>query len=173
MSAKNKTAVLDPTDDPVLDMERAEVIKPPARELSIEEAVAIENREAVEKKRERLVELIAHICHEANRVYSESLGDCSHEFWEDCDEEIRQPEIAGVEFILRQRHIRTSPADSHSEWIAGKVADGWQHGETKDAEKKTHPCLVPWKQLDPGQRLKDYLFVGIVRAFMDAADEQK
>lgn len=37
------------------------------------------------------------------------------------------------------------------------------YGEVKDGEAKTHPCLVPYEQLPPAQRLKDDLFAAIVR----------
>ena len=33
---------------------------------------------------------------------------------------------------------------------------------TKDAEKKTHPCIVPYSDLPVVQRAKDYLFREVV-----------
>jgi hypothetical protein len=45
-----------------------------------------------------------------------------------------------------------------------KVDNGWVFGEVKDAEAKTHPCIVPFEQLPVEQQAKDYLFKGIVHA---------
>jgi hypothetical protein len=45
-----------------------------------------------------------------------------------------------------------------------KLDAGWVYGEVKDAEKKTHPCLVPFSELPPFQQQKDSLFCGIVDA---------
>ena len=45
-----------------------------------------------------------------------------------------------------------------------KLDDGWKYGPVKDAEKKEHPCLVPFEQLPKEQQAKDYLFRGAVHA---------
>jgi hypothetical protein len=39
---------------------------------------------------------------------------------------------------------------------------GWVYGEVKDAEKKTHPCMVPYEKLPIEQRVKDYLFKAVI-----------
>jgi uncharacterized protein YodC (DUF2158 family) len=43
-----------------------------------------------------------------------------------------------------------------------KIAEGWVYGETKDSEKKTHPCLVSYDELPEFQKKKDALFCAIV-----------
>lgn len=42
------------------------------------------------------------------------------------------------------------------------------YGEVKDAEKKTHPCIMSYDALPPEQRTKDHLFGAAVRAALDA-----
>ncbi len=42
----------------------------------------------------------------------------------------------------------------HENWSVGRLADGWTYGPTRDDEKKTTPCLVPYAQLT--EREKDY-----------------
>lgn len=49
-------------------------------------------------------------------------------------------------------------------------ADGWTYGEVKDAERKTHPTLVPFGDLPAGQQQKDRLFVAIVAALAPRED---
>lgn len=53
-------------------------------------------------------------------------------------------------------------AESHMGWMADMLAAGWRYGSVKDAAARTHPCLVPYAGLDPGQRDKDALFAAIV-----------
>ena len=43
----------------------------------------------------------------------------------------------------------------HENWSAGRIADGWCYGETRDDEKKTTPCLVPYSALSEEEREYD------------------
>lgn len=65
-----------------------------------------------------------------------------------------------------------SPSASHDSWLAQKRAEGWQYGPAKDAEKKTHPCFLPYDGLPVEQRLKDYIFAAIVKATWTAAQQE-
>lgn len=110
-------------------------------------------------------EAIAAICHDANRRYCLALGDTSQPTWEDAPAWQKESAIQGVRF--HQSNPNAGPRGSHESWCRHKLADGWRHGPTKDPEAKTHPCLVPFEQLPPGQQLKDHLFVAIVHALSD------
>jgi len=55
----------------------------------------------------------------------------------------------------------------HEEWMARRKAAGWRYGPEKDERLKTHPCLVPYSELDARQRQKDVLFLAIVSALSD------
>lgn len=107
-------------------------------------------------------ELIAEICHEANRAYCQAMGDESQPAWTDAPEWQRVSARNGVE-----AHLSTemSPAESHAAWMTEKLANGWQYGETKDPVAKTHPCMVPYSDLPAAQQAKDFIFRGIVNAF--------
>ncbi|XUM24954.1 RyR domain-containing protein [Bradyrhizobium oligotrophicum S58] len=48
--------------------------------------------------------------------------------------------------------------------MADKLRAGWVHGEVKDADAKTHPCIVPFDQLPRVQQAKDKLFRAVVAA---------
>jgi hypothetical protein len=58
----------------------------------------------------------------------------------------------------------TTPEQSHQSWLAQKRAEGWIWGLVKDPTAKTHPCMVPYADLQPEQRAKDELFLAAVRA---------
>lgn len=108
---------------------------------------------------------IAMTCHEANRAYCAYLGDDSQKPWADAPDWQRESALKGVEFHLANPDA--GDAASHDSWMAQKVADGWVYGETKDEEKKTHPCIVPFDQLPKEQQFKDALFRAIVHGAAD------
>lgn len=105
---------------------------------------------------------IARVCHEVNRAYCASQGDHTQPLWQDAPEWQRSSAIAGVRFTLA--HPYAKPSDSHESWLEEKRRDGWQYGPVKDPERKLHPCFVPYDELPPAQKAKDYLFQAVVRA---------
>lgn len=111
------------------------------------------------------IESIARVCHEANRAYCQSIGDMSQPPWESAPDWQKKSAITGVTYHLT--HPDSSAQDSHNSWLKEKEADGWKYGPVKDAEKKEHPCFVPFEQLPAEQQKKDHLFLAIVRALED------
>lgn len=108
------------------------------------------------------VEDLASICHEANRAYCEALGDTSQKPWSEADDSLKASSIAGVQFRLDNPEAPVSA--QHDQWSSHKLADGWTYGPVKDAQLKTHPCLVSFMDLPAEQRAKDYLFAQVVSA---------
>jgi putative SOS response-associated peptidase YedK len=105
---------------------------------------------------------IATMCHEANYVWCHLNGDPSQLHWGSAPQWQVDSAIDGVKHALA--HPDAKPEDSHMNWMAGKIADGWVYGEVKDPVAKTHPCMVPFDQLPEWQQKKDKLFLAIVRA---------
>ena len=111
---------------------------------------------------ENKVEFIAKACHEANRVWCQANGDDTQKHWQDAEQWQRDSAIKGVEFRLANP---SSGKDAqHNAWMQDKINDGWVYGEKKDAEAKTHHCIVPFDQLPEFQQKKDALFCAIVDA---------
>ncbi|MBW5896049.1 hypothetical protein IM881_06190 [Pectobacterium brasiliense] len=108
------------------------------------------------------IDLIARISHEVNRAYCAALGDGSQMSWDDAPDWQKDSARLGAEFHLNGEH---GPEASHNSWLAQKQAEGWVYGPVKDAEKKEHPCFVPYDQLPKEQQVKDYLFRAVVHAF--------
>lgn len=106
-------------------------------------------------------ETIAKVCHEVNKAFCEANGDNSQKSWNDAEEWQKESAIKGVEFALSGT---ATPADQHDAWVKDKVDTGWVFGETKDADKKTHPCIVPYDELPEFQKTKDHLFLAVVNA---------
>ena len=111
------------------------------------------------------VKALARIVHEANKGYCESIGDHSQVTWNKAPEYIKRSAIQGVQKVLDNPDI--TPEEMHRNWMDFKVADGWVYGETKDAEKKTHPCITAYENLDVKQRFKDTLFISIIKTYLD------
>lgn len=102
----------------------------------------------------------ARRCHEANRAICATFGHAAQKPWEEAEPWQRESAIKGVLFALANPDA--SPEQQHEAWAADKRANGWRYGETKDAEAKTHPCLVPYAELPADQRVKDGVFRAIV-----------
>lgn len=44
--------------------------------------------------------------------------------------------------------------NTHENWAAGRMSQGWTWGPMRDDEKKHHPCLIPYEELSEEE--KDY-----------------
>lgn len=108
------------------------------------------------------VDKIAKVCHQTNKAYCETLGDNSQKDWDDAEEWQRESARNGVVFKINNPDAGDDA--QHNAWMKDKVDDGWKYGDVKDAEAKTHPCIVPYEQLPVDQRIKDTLFRSVVEA---------
>ena len=109
---------------------------------------------------------IARVAHEINRAYCASLGDTSQPSWDDAPEWQKGSALAGVDMHLANPDA--TPENSHESWLAQKTAEGWKYGPVKDAQKKEHPCFLPYAELPPEQKAKDHLFRAVVHALKNA-----
>lgn len=105
---------------------------------------------------------IAKACHEANRIWCQANNDDSQKPWNEAEQWQRDSAIMGVEFRLNNPDAKED--SQHNAWMKDKTDNGWVYGEVKDAEKKTHPCIVPFNELPEFQQKKDRLFCAIVDA---------
>jgi len=107
------------------------------------------------------LEQIAQTAHAANRALQHIAGDPNPSPpWEDAPQDQRDSAIAGIRTALDG----ATPEEQHQAWVEHKIAHGWTYGEVKDPEARTHPCLVPYADLPPEQRVKDAVYIAIVKA---------
>lgn len=107
-------------------------------------------------------ESIAQVCHEMNKAICESAGDNSQKSWEQAEQWQKESAIKGVEFAIDNPNAPASA--QHDAWSEDKIKNGWKFGEVKDADAKTHPCLVPFEDLPFEQRVKDVAFKQVVNS---------
>lgn len=105
---------------------------------------------------------IAKICHQANKAWCEANGDDSQKDWDSAEAWQQDSALKGVEF--RINNPEAGKDAQHNAWMEDKLVSGWVYGETKDVQKQTHPCIVPFEQLPEFQQKKDALFCAIVDA---------
>lgn len=106
---------------------------------------------------------IARVCHEANRALTIIIQDVPVQPpWDEAPEEMRLSAVNGVIFNIENPDA--PPSASHDNWMQVRLSNGWTLGPVKDAEKKTHPALVPYEQLPEAVQRKDRLFKAIVGA---------
>jgi len=125
----------------------------------------------IKKMTEDQIQLAARAAHEANRAYCAAIGDDSQVPWDEASEWQRASARLGVLFVLENPNA--TPADQHECWLAEKARDGWKYGPVKDAERKEHPCFVPYEMLPGGQRAKDAIFGAVVRGVIAHYADQK
>lgn len=105
--------------------------------------------------------IIAAAAHMANRAYCIALGDTSQPLWKEAPDWQKDSAFNGVKATLTNPNH--TPEDSHKSWLKQKISEGWIYGPVKDPEKKLHPCIVPYSDLPPEQKIKDDIFLATVR----------
>jgi hypothetical protein len=105
---------------------------------------------------------IAKICHQTNKAFCQTIGDSSQDDWSLAPQWQKESAVAGVIYLMKNP-LATNAA-LHNNWCEHKVKNGWVYGGVKDAEKKTHPCLVPFLDLPLEQQVKDKLFRNVVES---------
>jgi voltage-gated potassium channel Kch len=89
---------------------------------------------------------------ESNRLFADSVGERLADLGADLEPlagPVRPPKISAVlvDDLARVEHDR---------WMNDLVSKGWRHHDgDKDPERKLHPLLVEWAQLDESEREKD------------------
>lgn len=108
-------------------------------------------------------EQIAEVAHEVNAAYCYSIGDDAVS-WNKAPQWQKNSAISGVKFMYYDPTV--TPEQSHENWLADKRSAGWVYGPVKDADKKEHPCMLPYDELPDAQKTKDALFQATVKKLL-------
>lgn len=108
---------------------------------------------------------IAKTCHEVNRTYCISIEDLSQLPWADAPDWQKESAFNGVKYHLA--NPKSTPKDSHVNWLKEKETNGWIYGKVKDVNAKTHPCIKEYHELPSYQQAKDHFFLTVVKSFIE------
>ena len=109
---------------------------------------------------------IARVAYEALRLHVHVFGlkEEVQPSWSLASEDVKVSVRTGVQNVAN--NPATTPKDSHISWMNDKLSKDWTYGSVKNAAKKEHPCLKPYEELPVEQRVKDRLFVAVVRSLL-------
>lgn len=65
-------------------------------------------------------------------------------------------DTSAVELSAELTHLTELLAENvHEVWAEGRIRDGWSYGPTRNDETKQTPCLVPYAELQDGEKEYD------------------
>lgn len=111
--------------------------------------------------------LCAKAAHNAVRLYRTMIGE-DDAAWVDLPPWQQESILFATRSIVETPGI--TPSRLHALWRAHRELDGWTLGPFSYREK-THPNMLPYESLPVAQRLKDDLFLGVVRLMWDTMKE--
>lgn len=109
------------------------------------------------------LDMVAEVCHEAERTFQRRVGIELTPPWDEAPEEMKEDLIGQVRLTL----AGSSPRSLHESWMREKKRDGWTYGEELDEENKKHPHFIPYHHLPHEQLFSNKIFVSIVRSFRE------
>jgi hypothetical protein len=108
------------------------------------------------------IQKIAQVTHEAMRAWQKANGQAPAPPWSRAPKWMKEASVASVTWRINNPNATASA--QHDQWMAQKTADGWKFGKTKDAKKKTHPMMTPYRSLPVFEQRKDALVNAVVDA---------
>lgn len=111
------------------------------------------------------IEACTAAAYEVHRQFCRGMADFTHVPYESLASDLKEVARNATIGIVT---LEFNAEQSHEAWVAHKRSQGWIRGDIKDESKKTHPCLVSFKELPFEQQAKDDLWVATVRNLMTA-----
>lgn len=119
------------------------------------------------KERGTLAEIRSIFVYEAARLQAIAVdAPVVPEPWPDRDEAFREQFIAYVDALCGADEFPT-PEEAHDSWWRAYEEMGWTYGPVRDAEKKTHPDMVAFGDLEQREQDKDSVFLALVQIARD------
>lgn len=88
------------------------------------------------------------------------------ELWPDRDAAFRDQFVSYLDELCRIDEFPT-PEAAHDSWWRAYEAMGWTYGPVRDVEKKTHPDMVPFGDLEQREQDKDAVFLALAQIARD------
>jgi hypothetical protein len=99
------------------------------------------------------------------------IGDNAPRAWEHASKEKRAGYILAVQGVID--HPDISPEKQHMEWCDSMYAKGWTYGHELSEGNRVHPNLLKYQDLPQEQRIKDWVFLSVVKGLLSAVSSSK
>ncbi len=132
--------------------------------MNFQEVYAPASQNRKKRKQMKINLEIAKICHAANQAYCEKSKLEGAPVWDELPSDVQESIVSGVVEVISDPKV--TPTQMHQKWCDFKVENGWKYALNKDLKLKTHPNLVPFKDLPDLEKRKDVLFIRTVRREM-------
>ena len=113
---------------------------------------------------EQTQQLAAKVNHEVNVALANFYGDDPKTPWDKLTEDEKHHCFVSVKAISDNPKI--TPSEIHEIWMKDRLEDGRRYGPVLDHVKKTSPCITNYIELSDKDKMKDHLFIAIVKAFL-------
>lgn len=80
--------------------------------------------------------------------------------WEQREQDFKDQFIKVIERQCGEQRSK-SPEELHGSWMQAYFLMGWVYGDVYDRDKRTHPDLVPYADLNKLEQDKDAVFVAL------------
>lgn len=88
------------------------------------------------------------------------------ELWPERDDAFRDQFVLYVKKLCHADELPT-PEEAHDSWWRAYEVMGWTYGLVRDTEKKTHPDMVAFGDLEQREQDKDAVFLALVEIARD------
>jgi hypothetical protein len=106
-------------------------------------------------------EFMAKVAFNTMQVVRKYNNETDIETWDLLNEKRKIQVMKTVEAVLKNPEI--TACDMHDEWEKAKLDDGWTYAPVTDRKNKKHACLVDFELLNDYQKMKDDIFIEIVK----------
>lgn len=83
--------------------------------------------------------------------------------WSNREEEFKTQFINLIEDLCSGKKHFENFEKAHDSWVRSYIKLGWKYGKIYDIHKKIHPDLVPYSKLSDKEKVKDEVFVKLVK----------
>lgn len=112
------------------------------------------------KPDEKMIKTAKIVCELIGKI-QEMNKESEIETWDMLPKEHKQALYENILYIIK--NPSTTAEIEHRIWAEKKINQGWKYGKKKNRAKKIHNCLVSFDELNFYQKLKDQVFIDIVK----------
>ena len=103
----------------------------------------------------------AHFVYEGARLAAiDAEAPIVPKSWDEREEPFKHQFLEVIDRQCGEQRSK-SPQELHGSWMQSYIDMGWVYGLLYNPEKKTHPDLIPYDQLEQREQDKDSIFIAL------------